>query len=128
MVFISRSSSFRRLGLLALTASCCGCNFLDNLTKPSGLSIQKFAASPSQITPGTSTTLSWDVEGAETVQIDNGVGAVTAKGSKLVQPTWTTTFTLSAKGGTSSATATVDVVVQGSLRPLPTPSPSPSPS
>lgn len=113
---------------VALGLSLAGCGVFDSLTSPDGLAIQKFIASPEAVSAGSSTTLTWDVAGAESVSIDNGVGTVTAKGSQRVQPGRTTTFTLTAKAGTSSATATVQVTVMGASDALPSPSPSPSPS
>ena len=71
---------------------------------------------------GASATLSWEVEGADTVEIDNGIGTVTPKGTRQVTPAWTTSFNLVARSGSSPATATVQVRV------VPGASPSPSPS
>jgi hypothetical protein len=80
------------------------------------------------IPSGSPTTLTWEVEGADTVSIDNGIGAVPAKGSRQVQPGSTTTYSLTAQAGTSQATATVQVQVQGSPAPTPTPSPTATPA
>jgi hypothetical protein len=101
---------------------------MDKLTNTDGgLSIQQFTASPLTVQPGSTTTLSWDVEGATTVTIDHAVGQVPAKGSRDVMPGSTTTFGLSAQSGAATATASVQVVVQGTL-PSPSPSPSPTPA
>jgi hypothetical protein len=72
--------------------------------------IQAFLASPSQIQPGQSSTLSWNVTNATAVTI-TGLGNVSLAGSQSVQPTQTTTYTLTATNanGTSTATATVTV-------------------
>jgi outer membrane biosynthesis protein TonB len=126
------SLSFRRFRwplfmLAALAAARCG--LVKEFTDPSGLAIQKFAAAPPDINSGAATTLSWEVAGAETIEIDNGIGTVTAKGTKQVQPQWTTSYNLVARAGTSQATATVQVrVVPTSASPSPSPSVSPSPS
>jgi hypothetical protein len=69
--------------------------------------------------------LSWDVEGAESVELDNGIGLVQATGSRTVHPTATTNYRLVAVAGTSLATASIRVVVTPAG---PSPSPSPSPS
>jgi hypothetical protein len=122
-----RLSTLSRVAVLVLALASLGCDFIKNLSHPDGLSIQRFAVSPEEIAPGAATTLTWDVQGAESVLIDNGVGAVSASGSRQLQPGWTTTYTLTAKGGTSSASATVQVVVR-SPGPAPGSSPSPSPS
>ncbi len=77
----------------------------------SSIGIQSFTATPATIGPGATTTLSWNVTGATSVSIDNGVGAVAASGTTTVAPNSTTTYTLTATGpgGTQTATATVTV-------------------
>lgn len=123
-------SPLRWLGILLLALASLACGLVDKLTSsdPSGLSIQQFSASPVTIDPGSAATLSWEVQGASTVVIDNGIGSVPAKGSRQVQPSATTTFSLVAEAGTSTTTASVQVIVQGSPTPSPSPSPSPTPS
>ena len=80
---------------------------------PSAPVISSFKASPTTITQGQSSTLSWSVSGnpAPTVTVDNGVGDVTALTSKTVSPSQTTAYTLTAQNdqGTATATATVTV-------------------
>jgi hypothetical protein len=51
------------------------------------------------------------VVGAESIQVDNGIGVVRAKDSLEVQVGRTTTYTLTARAGTSVATATVRLLV-----------------
>ncbi|HOQ44767.1 MAG TPA: peptidoglycan-associated lipoprotein Pal [Bryobacteraceae bacterium] len=89
---------------------------------PAKPSIQ-FSAEPSTIERGNAATLNWTVSDATDVSITPGVGTVTARGSRQVYPTETTTYTLTAKGpgGTSTATATVTVTVP----PPPPPPPAP---
>lgn len=59
--------------------------------------ITGFKATPSTIHVGERATLRWLVDGAATVEIDNGVGSsLTAKGSFPVAPEQTTTYTLRA--------------------------------
>jgi hypothetical protein len=76
-------------------------------------SVATFTASPSQITPGQTSTLSWVVLNASTVSIAPGIGNVTAtSGSVQVTPAATTTYTLtatSASGASVTATAVVTV-------------------
>jgi hypothetical protein len=108
-----------------------GCGVIDRLTSADGFAIQRFTVDQQTVAPGTAVTLSWDVEGAEAVEIDNGVGRVTAKGSKQLRPEITTSYTLTARSETSVASATVQVVVRGSSPPppaLPTPAPAPTPT
>jgi len=69
-----------------------------------------FAANPMTITAGQSTTLTWNVDGADTVEI-SGIGTVANQGTQSVSPTTNTVYTLTARnrGGTSQSTATVTV-------------------
>ncbi len=66
---------------------------------------------PQAIYRGQSATLSWTSSGADTVSLDNGIGAVEASGSMTVSPSATTTYTLTAAGpgGTASASVTLTV-------------------
>jgi hypothetical protein len=70
-----------------------------------------FAPAARVIPAGTSTTLSWEVTGAESVSIDNGIGAVDAIGSIEVSPEDTTIYTITATGNgvTRSTWTRVDV-------------------
>ncbi len=72
------------------------------------------SASPQSIAAGGSSTLSWISSGAETCEIDHGVGSVPLEGSTAVAPSQTTTYTITAvgPGGTSTASATVTVLSQ----------------
>jgi autotransporter-associated beta strand protein len=74
-----------------------------------------FAAAPTTIALGSSTTLTWSTTNATSVSIDNNVGTVTASGQKTVSPTSTTTYTLTATGagGTVTRQVTVTVNVSG---------------
>ncbi len=79
-------------------------------------SISSFIATPSSITAGQSSTLSWAVTGATSLSIDNGVGAVTGT-SKVVNPTVTTTYKLTATNSAGSVTATTTVTVNAAPQP-----------
>jgi hypothetical protein len=116
---------FSAVAIFALVAV--GCGIFTGPDETGRLSIQRFTASPDQIDNGAKAMLLWSVEGAESVNIDQGIGEVEASGSMQVTPHASTTYTLSAEGGTSSATASVRVVVSGA-NPSPSPSPSAGPS
>ncbi len=73
--------------------------------------IVSFAAYPPVITYGESSTLSWDVSGADTVSIDQGVGEVPLTGSMVVTPINTTYFTLTATNSSGSNYASALVTV-----------------
>lgn len=68
------------------------------------------AASPDVIERGQSTTLTWQTNNANDITID-GLGTVSASGSKTVSPVSSTTYTLTAKGpgGLKDASAQVTV-------------------
>lgn len=132
--------SWRARSIVALGLLAAGCSAIDGLlNNPDSLAIQRFSVSPKEVAAGGTATLSWNVEGAESVQIDNGVGVVKSKGSLEVRADRSKTYTLSARGGTSSASSTVQLLVTGSAAgpspspsvtptPSPTPSPTPTPS
>jgi len=100
-----------RRGLLALClaqALACG---------KSGPKISNFKADRDGINAGDAVTLSWQVAGADRVQIDNGVGLVTGN-SAVVNPQDTTTFTLSASSVAGASTAQVTVTVSTHIAPV----------
>jgi len=120
------------LALASLPLLAAGCAAVDDLlNNPSGLAIQKFAASAKDVPAGTTVALSWSVEGADVIQIDRGIGDVKKKGSVEVRLDKSATYTLTARAGTSTANATVTVTVAGApagATPTPTPSPTPTPA
>ncbi len=66
---------------------------------------------PAVITSGASAALIWDVAGATSVTIDQGVGSVPVSGSQLVSPTTTTSYTLTANGPGGTASKSVVLAV-----------------
>ena len=72
--------------------------------------INSFAATPVTVSPGQSSHLTWDVTGATTISIDQGVGVVSGTSADVV-PASTTKYTLTATGlgGTTQASVTVTV-------------------
>jgi trimeric autotransporter adhesin len=70
-----------------------------------------FRASPTPISLGQSSTLSWSTVGAKPVNIDHNVGAQAATGSVTVKPATTTTYTLTTTGLSTTETAQVTVQV-----------------
>lgn len=73
--------------------------------------ILSFSASPGSVIAGGSSMLSWSVNGATSITVDNGVGDVTSFTSKSVTPAQTTTYTLTAANSAGTATAKVSVTV-----------------
>jgi hypothetical protein len=84
-------------------------------------SIPFFTASPSSLTIGQSTTLSWGaVSNASSITIDQGIGDVATPGSQLVSPQTTITYTLNATGCGGTITRQVTITVK-QLPPTKTP-------
>ncbi len=74
--------------------------------------IKSFKATPSKISVNQSSTLQWEIDGNPTsVSIDPVVGDVTNLRKVTVEPTATTTYTLTAVNSEGSATAQVTVYV-----------------
>jgi hypothetical protein len=87
------------------------CNVSVSVTPGTAPRIIRFSAGPLSIASGSTSTLAWQVENADNVSIAPTVGQVPLAGTRDVQPTQTTTYTLTAtnKFGTVTATATVTV-------------------
>lgn len=91
---------------------------------PSIPAVNSFEASPSSISAGQSSTLSWKVAGATMVNIDQGIGNVALTGSREVMPSATTVYTLTATNALGvGTTATAQVIVSGTPSPPTPPSP-----
>lgn len=69
-----------------------------------------FQASPMTLVAGQSSTLSWQTEGAESVEI-SGIGAVAQSGTQSVSPAATTTYVLTARNRFGQATSQVSIQV-----------------
>jgi hypothetical protein len=77
--------------------------------------VNYFDANPGKIDPGGSSTLSWNVSGAATVSISQQIGNVGLSGTRVVLPTKTTTYTLTATNVVGTAMAKAQVVVAEAL-------------
>ena len=88
---------------------------------PSPPTVTSFSASPSSITAGNSTTLSWSVSGATSLSIDQGVGIQSSltTGSVSVTPLATTTYTLTATNSAGTVTAQTAVFVTPAVDTIP---------
>jgi hypothetical protein len=69
-------------------------------------------ASPLNIVSGESSTLTYSTANADTVTITPGIGSVETSGSRVVSPTQTTTYTLTANNARGPVTCAVTVSVQ----------------
>jgi hypothetical protein len=75
--------------------------------------IHSFTANPPVINAGNSSTLSWVVTDATSVEIDHGVGSVVFSGSRSVRPAiGATTYRLTAHGPGGDVTAITTVTVK----------------
>lgn len=81
--------------------------------------ILSLTASPSSISPGGNSNLSWNVTGATSVNISPGIGSRPASGSAPVSPASTTIFTLSATNAAGTVTQQVTVTVAAAPPPPP---------
>ena len=79
--------------------------------------ITAFTITPASVAQGSTATLAWATENADTVAIEPGIGPVNPDGSITVTPDATTTYTLTAANdyGSVSATATVTVLYPPAL-------------
>ncbi|MDO8514576.1 MAG: peptidoglycan-binding protein, partial [bacterium] len=73
--------------------------------------ICSLTASPSSITAGQSSTLTWSTTNASSASINQSVGTVTTSGSRAVSPSATTQYTLTATGAGGTATCAETVTV-----------------
>jgi hypothetical protein len=92
-------------------SDCPGVCHPDQTCTPPPPKINSFTATPKFIYSGEASMLTWDVNGANSLSIDQTIGPVLPLtiGSHSVNPAMTTTYTLTAtnSGGTSTAQATV---------------------
>ena len=77
--------------------------------------IYYFTASPSNISAGDSSTLSWNVSNATSVTIDHGVGTVGSSGTTLVYPTTNTNYTLTAYNASGASHQSTTVFISAIL-------------
>lgn len=130
-----QSSSLRKLtlllGLIGLAAFVGGCKKKVATAPPAAAPTPPAAqptvtlnASPTSINSGQSATLSWSSTNATDLDIQPGVGKVSPEGSTPVQPTQSTTYTITASGPGGSATATAHVDVNAGPPEQPAPNAS----
>jgi hypothetical protein len=82
---------------------------------PQPLAIRSFTVEPAQVERGQPITLRWEVTGAKSVEISQGLGEVPPVGSKTLVPPSSATLVMTARGPAGEQqTARVKVVVEGS--------------
>jgi hypothetical protein len=70
---------------------------------------------PAVIISGDSAALIWNVSGANSASIDQGIGTVALSGNNLVSPTQTTTYTLTASGPAGTLSKSVVITVNAPI-------------
>ena len=84
----------------------------EDVPEPRNVSCDAFTASDSRVERGDNVTLTWRTTDADSVRIDNGIGAVAEDGSERVRINRDTTFTLTARNGSDEDTCRVTVRVE----------------
>jgi hypothetical protein len=109
------------------------CNLTVTVTEGQAPRIVAFGANPATITAGQTSTLTWNVENATSVEI-SGIGTVNPTGSREVTPGATQTYVLTARNATGSVESSATVTVNPGPGAAPTltacvanPTTSPSP-
>jgi serine/threonine protein kinase len=89
--------------------------------------ILSFELNPATVRPGETSTLTWSVRGATTVQVEgvNGLTNVQSQGSVPVRFVRSTTLRLVARGPGGVATSSAGVTVAQAAAPVPTPATDP---
>lgn len=79
-----------------------------------------FSNNPATINPGGTSILLWNVSGANSINIDNGIGPVNAAGIKLISPATSTVYTISATNSNGTVTqSAMTIVYSAPLPPVP---------
>jgi len=110
---------FLSLSLLLLLILIPGC-FTAATTPPAGTppAIIVFSNNPATINAGETSTLLWNVTGATSVSIDQGIGQVNVAGFRPVAPTASAVYTIIATNSAGTVTKSVTTTVN-SAPPLP---------
>ena len=85
--------------------------------KAAGPVIRAFTSATPRIAGGAQASITWIVEDASSITLDNGVGDVTAKTSTAVAPAATTTYHLTAANSAGSVTVELTIVVDADENP-----------
>ena len=115
----------KRLGFLLLPLSLlvlsAGCAIAPAPTPPQVTPpvIVAYSSNPSAISSGGTSTLLWNVTGATSVSIDQGIGQVDVAGTRVVSPATSSVYTISATN--SAGTVTESAVTTVNSAPPPSP-------
>jgi len=78
-----------------------------------------FSTNPSSINAGGTSTLLWNVTGANSVSIDQGIGQVDVAGTRVVSPAKSTVYTISAANATGNAIRSSAIIIVSAPAPPP---------
>jgi hypothetical protein len=119
LVFVSLSAL-----LLLILVPITGCITVQipplEATSPAGAPpvIGTFTNTPATINSGGTSTLLWNVTGANSVSIDQGIGKVDVMGVKLITPATSTIYTISATNSAGTVTKSAITTVNSASLPL----------
>jgi hypothetical protein len=80
-----------------------------------------FSNNPAAIGPGGTSTLLWNVTGANSVSIDQGIGQVNAAGIKVISPAASSVYTITATNATGTVTRSAMTTVNPAAPLIPVP-------
>jgi hypothetical protein len=86
--------------------------------------IMEFSSNPSIINSGGTSTLLWNVTGAISVSIDQGIGQVNVAGTRVVSPTTSTAYTISATNSAGTVIRSSAIIIVSAPPPPPQTTPS----
>ena len=96
--------------LIFITLNIIGC-IEEKVEDSEKFSIVKFTIEPSIINKDEKVIISWEIDKAKSVIINNGIGSVSNKGEREIYPYESTIYQLTAKNETKILTATVELTV-----------------
>lgn len=89
-----------------------------NVTGGGAPQVLRFTVTPDTIAPGGTSQMSWETDNATGVTIEPDIGPQAAKDTITIEPLVTTTYTLTAFGASSNATAEVTITVASANDPV----------
>ena len=116
-IIMSRKLEIILVVTILLFVGFCGCNENrefssdDVFDEVIPLSINSFKFIPNEIKIGETASLSWNVTGAFSLFIDNGIGIVNFIGERIITPVQTSNYTIVAWNSTMTLTTTAQIVV-----------------
>jgi len=111
---------FLSLSLILLLILIPGCATVPSAGTPPV--IIEFSSNPSTINAGGTSTLLWNVTGATSVSIDQGIGQINVAGARVISPATSTVYTISATNSAGTITrSTVTTVNAAPTPPAPIP-------